>query len=158
MDFTPTNNPNQYLYNGKELQNDLDLGWYDYGARFYDPAAPHWTTPDPLAEKYFSTSPFAYVQNNPIRYLDPFGMEGEDHNDENENLVIVDKELIEEFLRSINFFFLNNDNGTNDDTDQNNSKGDNKKTKKRTPTCRKFATCGHSAVSFIGNLLYCRVY
>jgi hypothetical protein len=28
---------NNYLYNGKELQDDFDLGWYDYGARFYDP-------------------------------------------------------------------------------------------------------------------------
>jgi len=28
---------NKYLYNSKEIQNDFDLYWYDYGARFYDP-------------------------------------------------------------------------------------------------------------------------
>lgn len=32
---------NQYRYNGKELNEDFGLGWYDYGARWYDPAS--WT-------------------------------------------------------------------------------------------------------------------
>ena len=30
-----------------------------------------WFTPDPLAEKYYHISPYAYVLNNPIRYIDP---------------------------------------------------------------------------------------
>ena len=66
-------NPNKYLYNGKELQDDFGLDWYDYGARFYDPAIARWTTTDPMAEKYYYESPYCYVGNNPMIYFDPDG-------------------------------------------------------------------------------------
>ena len=65
--------PNQYLYNGKELQNDFGLGWYDYGARFYDPQIGRWHVPDPRSEKYYEWSPFNYVLNNPLLNVDPQG-------------------------------------------------------------------------------------
>ncbi len=45
----------------------------DYGARMYDPALARWHCVDPLAERYYSTSPFVYVENNPILFLDPDG-------------------------------------------------------------------------------------
>ncbi|MBK7094184.1 MAG: hypothetical protein IPH57_03640 [Saprospiraceae bacterium] len=32
---------------------------------------------DPLAEKYGAWSPYNYVYNNPLKYVDPTGMEGE---------------------------------------------------------------------------------
>ena len=64
---------NLYKYNAKELQEELSLNWLDYGARMYDPAIGRWWVPDPLAEKYYGISPYAYCNNNPIIYIDPEG-------------------------------------------------------------------------------------
>ena len=66
---------NNYLYNGKELQEDYNLNWYDYGARFYDPVILRWTTVDPLAERYHSISSYTYCIDNPVLLIDPNGME-----------------------------------------------------------------------------------
>ncbi len=47
----------------------------DYGARMMDPILGRFINVDPLAEKYPEMSPFVYTANNPIRYIDPDGMD-----------------------------------------------------------------------------------
>ena len=59
-----------YKYNGKELDIKGGLNLYDYGARHYDPVLGRFMTIDPLAEKYYSISPYAYCAGNPLKYID----------------------------------------------------------------------------------------
>ena len=73
---TDVTNPleNKYLYNGKELQTELGLDWYDYGARMYDASLGWWHVIDSLAEEYFAFSPYSYGVNNSILNNDIDGL------------------------------------------------------------------------------------
>ena len=62
-------------YNGKEFDKMHGLNTYDYGARQYNPVTARWDRVDPLSEKYYDVSPYAYCGNNPVRYFDPDGRE-----------------------------------------------------------------------------------
>ncbi len=62
-----------YRFTGKELLSAHGLDWYDSGARMQEFHIPRFTTMDPLCEKYYATSPYAYCNNNPVKYIDPDG-------------------------------------------------------------------------------------
>jgi RHS repeat-associated protein len=67
---------NGYLYNGKELFEDGDLNWYDYGFRNYDPQIGRFTQLDPLTDSYPFLTPYQYASCDPITNIDVDGLEG----------------------------------------------------------------------------------
>jgi RHS repeat-associated protein len=70
--FTRTaSEPQRFLYNAKEWQEDLGLNLQDFGRRMRDPwGGPGFISQDRFAEKYYSNSPYHFALNNPILFLD----------------------------------------------------------------------------------------
>ncbi|MEM7391661.1 MAG: RHS repeat-associated core domain-containing protein, partial [Verrucomicrobiota bacterium] len=63
---------NPYLFTGRRYDNET--GFYYYRARYMEPRSGRFTTRDPLG--YIDgLNLFAYVGQNPFRWLDPFGFE-----------------------------------------------------------------------------------
>jgi len=54
---------------------EAETGLYDWRARWYDPAAGRFISPDPVRTPYVVTgvNPYAFAMNNPLRYTDPTG-------------------------------------------------------------------------------------
>ncbi|MCF8344622.1 MAG: RHS repeat-associated core domain-containing protein [Bacteroidales bacterium] len=62
---------NKYRFQGKELQDEHNLYWHDFGARMYDNQLGRWHCADP-AEQF--NSPYLAMGNNPVSMIDPNGM------------------------------------------------------------------------------------
>ena len=69
--YQPEEQP--YKYGGKEFIEQHGYDSYDFDARMYYPALCRFMTMDPLCEKYYSISPYAYCNDNPVNYVDPDG-------------------------------------------------------------------------------------
>jgi RHS repeat-associated protein len=65
---------NKNLYNDKELIDDADLDWYDYGYRNYDPQIGRFVQIDPLTDIFYWQSPYVYADNDPIGNIDYLGL------------------------------------------------------------------------------------
>lgn len=64
---------NDFLYTGKELD---DSGLYFYGARYYNPDIGRFMAADAVTgslQDPQSLNRYAYVKNNPLKYIDPVG-------------------------------------------------------------------------------------
>src|SRR3989344_1439538 len=59
-----------YTYTGKQQDN---TGLYYYGARYYDANLGRFTQLDPILSA--DDSPYVYVKNNPLKFVDPTGMQ-----------------------------------------------------------------------------------
>ncbi|OQP44839.1 hypothetical protein A4H97_10795 [Niastella yeongjuensis] len=65
---------NKYLYNDKELIDEADLDWYDYGFRNYDAQIGRFTQLDPLTFEYPFLTPYQYASCEPISNIDRDGL------------------------------------------------------------------------------------
>jgi len=64
-----------YKYNGKEFVEMHGYDSYDYGFRGMHSAKMRFDTPDALMETHYDISPYAYCLNNPVNFIDPFGLD-----------------------------------------------------------------------------------
>jgi RHS repeat-associated protein len=63
----PLNIKNRFSFTGKEFDKDL----YYFNARYYDSNLGKFTSVDPVKDNHA----YAYVENNPMNYIDPTGMD-----------------------------------------------------------------------------------
>ena len=63
-----------FAFAGKEKDSETGLSYF--GARYYDAdLTTGWLSVDPMANKYPSMSPYSYCAGNPVKLVDPDGMD-----------------------------------------------------------------------------------
>ena len=61
-----------YGFTGREY--DSETGLYYYRARYYDPTAGRFISEDPIGFAGGDVNLYRYVQNNPVMFIDPYGL------------------------------------------------------------------------------------
>ncbi len=69
-------------YTGKAY--DASTGLYDYGFRDYSPVSARFTTIDPIRD---GSNWFSYVVNDPVNYVDPFGLNTTDSTSQTQHAI-----------------------------------------------------------------------
>ena len=115
---TQTVGATKYLFGGKELQDEYGLMTYDFGWRQLDVETNRWYVPDPLMERHFAHTQYHYVFNNPMRFIDPFGLDtlannnGLPHKDIKPVVVRAKRPgFLKRVIRKVGRFFKSLDNG-----------------------------------------------
>lgn len=79
LDYAFGNDANKYLFTGQEYDPETNL--YYYGARYYNPFSGRFLTKDTARRDLAnpqSLNLYVYCLNNPLRWVDPAGLEEED--------------------------------------------------------------------------------
>ncbi len=116
--YTTDVNATKRLFGGKELQDEYGLMTYDFGWRQLDVETNRWYVPDPLMERHFAHTQYHYVFNNPMRFIDPFGLDtlenknGLPHKDIKPVVVRAKKPgFLERLISKVGKFLKSLDNG-----------------------------------------------
>ena len=71
QNYYPTND---YLYNGMERVDELNLNVYSAAFRTYDPALGRWWQQDPMQDALPGLSAYHQTFGNPVAFADPLGL------------------------------------------------------------------------------------
>lgn len=78
-----------FALGGKEFMGTNNLDEYFFGARTMYAIMNRFNQMDPLCEKYYSVSPYAYCMNNPVRFVDPDGKDSFEYDIETRKLTWI---------------------------------------------------------------------
>jgi len=86
----------RFGFNGQEMDDEINVdgGSYDFGARIYDGRLGRWLSLDPIFAKYPWFSPYVYVGDNPIYWIDKDGRDLYATNEADKELVTQSVALV----------------------------------------------------------------